>query len=216
MAPRLSTWPRTWPKRLRAILHWLTPLAASVVLYGAAYSVSRWVFDVRIQWERVPYDFALLLGIAYLLFWASRRIWAYLLLSTVLVGVAYIGSAAKITYLDRPIMPEDIYNVSALFRILGAWGWLIVAFPLAAIAGLLGGLADDHGGEVGQTYMRHNVSNLTIQFESQWVATGAAYWFVISDNGLWRWGRYRDTYRREGDGPWLFARRRVRADPQTA
>ena len=136
MAPRLSTWPRTWPKRLRAILHWLTPLAASVVLYGAAYSVSRWVFDVRIQWERVPYDFALLLGIAYLLFWASRRIWAYLLLLTVLVGVAYIGSAAKITYLDRPIMPEDIYNVSALFRILGAWGWLIVAFPLAAIAGL--------------------------------------------------------------------------------
>ncbi|MDQ7249195.1 hypothetical protein [Dongia sedimenti] len=136
MAPRLSNWPRTWPKRLRAILHWLTPLAASAALYGAAYSVSRWVFDVQIQWERVPYDFALLLGIAYLLFWASRRIWAYLLLLTVLVGVAYIGSAAKITYLDRPIMPEDIYNVSALFRILGAWGWPIVALPLAAIAGL--------------------------------------------------------------------------------
>jgi hypothetical protein len=84
----------------------------------------------------------------------------------------------------------------------------------AAIAGLLGGLATDHGGEPGQTYMRHNVTNLTIQFESQWVAAGAAYWFVISDNGLWRWGRYRDTYRREGTGPWLFARRRVRADPQ--
>lgn len=85
-----------------------------------------------------------------------------------------------------------------------------------AIAGLLGGLAEDHGGEAGQTYMRHNVSNLTIQFESPSVATGAAYWFVISDHGLWRWGRYRDTYRREGVGPWLFARRRVRADPQKA
>ncbi len=124
------------PKWLRATMRWLTPLVASTVLYTLAYTVSLWVFDVQIQWERVPYDFGLLLAIAYLLFWASRRIWAYLLLLTVLVGVAYIGSAAKITYLDRPIMPEDIYNVSALFRILGAWGWPIVALPLAAIAGL--------------------------------------------------------------------------------
>ncbi|HEY6623803.1 MAG TPA: nuclear transport factor 2 family protein [Acidimicrobiales bacterium] len=83
-----------------------------------------------------------------------------------------------------------------------------------AIGALLGGLAEDHGGETGQTYMRHNVSNLTIEFESPTVATGAAYWFVISDNGLWRWGRYRDTYRRDGDGTWRFARRKVRADPQ--
>jgi hypothetical protein len=117
-------------------MRWLTPLVATLVLYAAAYAASRWGFDVTIQWERVPYDFALLLAIAYLLFWASRRIWAYLLLLTVLVGVTYIGSAAKIIYLDRPIMPEDIYNVSALFRILGAWGWLVVALPLGAIAGL--------------------------------------------------------------------------------
>ncbi len=117
-------------------MRWLTPLVASAVLYALAYGVSRLVFEVQIQWERVPYDFALLAAIAYLLFWASRRIWAYLLLLTVLVGVIYIGSAAKIIYLDRPIMPEDIYNVSALFRILGVWGWLIVALPLAALAGL--------------------------------------------------------------------------------
>jgi hypothetical protein len=128
--------PSTWPKWLRTTLRWLTPLGASLVLYAAAYSVSRWGFDVQIVWERMPYDFALVVGIAYLLFWASRRIWAYLLLLTVLIGVAYIGSAAKITYLDRPIMPEDIYNVSALFRILGAWGWLVVALPLGAIAAL--------------------------------------------------------------------------------
>jgi hypothetical protein len=117
-------------------MRWLTPLAASTVLYAAAYAVSRWIFDVQIQWERVPYDFGLLAAIAYLLFWASRRIWAYLLLLTVLVGVAYIGSAAKIAYLGRPVMPEDVYNITALFRILGAWGWLVVALPLGAIAGL--------------------------------------------------------------------------------
>jgi hypothetical protein len=131
-----STLSEIEPKWLRVTMRWLTPLLASAVLYVLAYGVSRWVFEVKIQWERVPYDFALLTAIAYLLFWASRRIWAYLLLLTVLVGVIYIGSAAKITYLDRPIMPEDIYNVSALFRILGAWGWPVVALPLAAIAGL--------------------------------------------------------------------------------
>jgi hypothetical protein len=124
------------PKWLRTTMRWLTPFVAAVALYAFAYATCRWGFDVKIEWERVPYDFGLLLAIAYLLFWASRRIWAYLLLLTVLVGTAYIGSAAKITYLDRPIMPEDIYNVSALFHILGAWGWLVVALPLGAIAGL--------------------------------------------------------------------------------
>src|SRR5215470_6075437 len=118
------------PKWLRVTMRWLTPLVASTILYAAAYSVSRWAFAVKIEWERVPYDFALLAAIAYLLFWAARRIWAYLLLLTVLVAVAYIGSAAKIVYLGRPIMPDDVYNVAALFRILGPWGWPIVALPL--------------------------------------------------------------------------------------
>jgi hypothetical protein len=117
-------------------LHWLVPLGASTVLYAAAYAACRWGFDVTITAERIPYDFALMVAISYLLFAASRRIWAYLVLLTVLVGVAYIGSAAKITYLGRPIMPDDVYNVSALFRILGPWGWPIVALPLGAIVGL--------------------------------------------------------------------------------
>jgi hypothetical protein len=33
-------------------------------------------------------------------------------------------------------MPDDVYSVSALFRILGIWGWFVVALPLAAIVGL--------------------------------------------------------------------------------
>ncbi|HWF22669.1 MAG TPA: nuclear transport factor 2 family protein [Acidimicrobiales bacterium] len=119
----------------------------------------------------------------------------------------HLGDGGKIDQLVALFEPDAIFEADTAPEPLQG---------RAAIAGLLGGLADDHGGEVGQTYMRHNVSNLTIEFESPWVATGAAYWFVISDNGLWRWGRYRDTYRREGDGPWLFARRRVRADPQKA
>jgi len=136
MRLRPFRWTTLGPKWLRTTLRWLMPLGASIVLYAAAYSVCRWAFDVKIVWSRMPYDFALVVAIAYLLFAASRRIWAYLLLLTVLVGVAYIGSAAKITYLGRPIMPDDVYNVSALFRILGAWGWLVVALPIGTIFGL--------------------------------------------------------------------------------
>jgi hypothetical protein len=105
----------------------------------------------------------------------------------------------------------DLFDVDAVFETDSA------SEPLhgrAAIGEFLGGLATDHGDEPGQTYMRHHVTNLTIEFESDTVAAGAAYWLVLSDNGLWRWGRYRDSYRRTEGGPWRFARRRVRADPQ--
>ena len=128
--------PSTWPHWLLRTLHWAVPFGASTILYVLAYATSRWLFNVIITTERIPYDFALMVAISYLLFAASRRIWAYLILLTVLVAVAYIGSAAKITYLGRPIMPDDVYNVSALFRILGPWGWPIVALPLGTIVGL--------------------------------------------------------------------------------
>ena len=82
----------------------------------------------------------------------------------------------------------------------------------AAIKAWISGLGRDHGGEPGQTYMRHHVSNLTIDVEGPEAATGAAYWLVTTDNGLWKWGRYRDVYKRAGDGPWRFARRRIRGD----
>ncbi|HEY4161815.1 MAG TPA: hypothetical protein VGM59_02050 [Dongiaceae bacterium] len=118
------------------MFRWLVPLAASSILYITAYCVCLYGFDVKLVSSRVPYDFALLVAIAYLLFAASRRVWAYLILLTFLVAVTYIGSAAKISYLGRPIMPDDIYSVSALFRILGIWGWFVVALPLGAIVGL--------------------------------------------------------------------------------
>jgi hypothetical protein len=135
-AARLKARVAGWPDWLKKTLHWLVPLAASAVLYATAYYVCRYGFDVRLVRSRIPYDFTLLVAIAYLLFAASRRVWAYLILLSFLVGVAYVGSAAKIAYLGRPIMPDDIYSVSALFRILGIWGWFVVVLPLGAIVGL--------------------------------------------------------------------------------
>jgi ketosteroid isomerase-like protein len=83
-----------------------------------------------------------------------------------------------------------------------------------AIAGALGGLSDQHESDPGVSYVRHHVTNLTIEVESPERATGAAYWLVVAGTGLRSWGRYRDVYRRQDGGPWRFAHRRARADAQ--
>jgi len=113
------------------------------------------------------------------------------------------GDGGRIDLLVELFEPDAVFEADSAPEVL---------VGREAIGGFLGGLATTHGDEPGQTYMRHHVTNLTIEFQSETEASGAAYWSVISDNGLWRWGRYRDAYRRQADGPWRFARRRVRAD----
>lgn len=115
---------------------WLVPFGATAVLYGLAYAVCRFALAAPLVPERIPYDFALLTGFGYLLFAVSRRLWAYVALLALLIGALYVGSAVKIAYLGRPIMPDDVYSIAALFRILGIWGWPVVAAPLVLICGL--------------------------------------------------------------------------------
>ncbi|MET1026411.1 MAG: sulfatase-like hydrolase/transferase, partial [Dongiaceae bacterium] len=122
---------------LRANRHrWLIPVISTSLLYALGYAIPALFFGIFIKPDRVPFDFALQLGLALLVFTVSRRIWAFLLLQTLLVGVLYIGSAIKTVMLGRPIMPEDMHNLSALLRILGPIGWMLVGLPLALIAGL--------------------------------------------------------------------------------
>lgn len=116
---------------------WLLPLVATTVFYGLAYLICRLAFDVSLVPSRIPYDFGLLVTLAYLLFAIARRGWAYVTLLCLLIGTLYVGSAAKIAYLGRPILPDDIYSISALVRILGPLGWLAVVLPLCLIAALL-------------------------------------------------------------------------------
>jgi ketosteroid isomerase-like protein len=82
------------------------------------------------------------------------------------------------------------------------------------IRGFFGGIVD---GTVprpapDRTFMRHHISNVTIEMQGPDGASGAAYWLVISDDGLESSGRYRDTYMRDGDGNWKFATRMIRRD----
>ena len=115
---------------------WLIPVISTSVLYALGYAIPALFFGIFIKPDRVPFDFALQLVLALLVFTVSRRVWAFLLLQTLLVGVLYIGSAIKTVMLGRPIMPEDMHNLSALLRILGPVGWMLVGLPLALIAGL--------------------------------------------------------------------------------
>jgi uncharacterized protein (TIGR02246 family) len=63
----------------------------------------------------------------------------------------------------------------------------------------------------GAALIRHHVSNLRIVVSGADAATGAAYFFVITERGPDHWGRYRDRYVCV-DGQWRFAHRRVRLD----
>jgi phosphoglycerol transferase MdoB-like AlkP superfamily enzyme len=115
---------------------WLVPFVSTTILYLLGYGIPALLFGIYIKPERIPADFGLQLVLALLVFAVSRRIWAFLLLQTLLIGVLYVGSASKTAILGRPIMPEDMHNLSALIHILGTKGWLLVGLPLATIVGL--------------------------------------------------------------------------------
>ena len=84
------------------------------------------------------------------------------------------------------------------------------------IAGFFSGIADGTAPGPKRTFIRHYISNVTITLDGPDEASGASYWTVIADAGLESSGRYRDTYRRDPDGAWRFATRKIRRDGPAA
>lgn len=121
----------------QAWMRWRVPALTTAGFYLLAYAVSALAFEVIVEPLRAVLDLAVLILLACLIFEASRRFWAFAAFMALLIGAFFIGSAAKIAMLGRPVMPDDVYSVVALVRIMGAWGWMIVALPLALMAGLL-------------------------------------------------------------------------------
>lgn len=80
-----------------------------------------------------------------------------------------------------------------------------------AMLAFLGETKRDQPASPAARYIRHHVTTLRIEVTSPDDATGAAYFFVVTDRGPDHWGRYRDRYVRVG-GRWRFAERRVRVD----
>ena len=122
-----------WMKGLRRFglsgRRWL-PLLLANLIYAVGLLIAGFAFDVLLTPLAAVRDLAVFNLLALLLFACSRRNWICLLLLMLLTGVFLVGSAAKIALLGRPIMPDDVHNVSALVRILGPMGWVIVALPL--------------------------------------------------------------------------------------
>ncbi|MGZ4977778.1 MAG: LTA synthase family protein [Methylobacter sp.] len=115
----------------------LLPLLSTTLLYLLYYLVSTFKFDVRILTASIPYDYLLQLVVAYVLYALSKRVWIFLLIHALLMGLLYVGNAVKISFFGGPIMPDDVFALQSLLLILDGWRFFAAAIPLAAITSLL-------------------------------------------------------------------------------
>ena len=115
----------------------LLPIFSTAVFYLLYYLISTLKFDVRIDASAIFYDFLMQLGIGYMLFALSKRVWIFLVIQALLMGIFYIGNAVKMSFFGGPIIPDDVFALRALLLILEGWRFFAVAIPLAAIASLL-------------------------------------------------------------------------------
>lgn len=116
---------------------WAIPVVSTLLLYLIADLFAQQLFQIRIVRSRMLWDGGLLLAISWLLFLASRRIWIFLLIQTLLIAALWIGNPVKIALLGRPMMPDDIDSFPALIEVLGPLGWVALCLPLAILGGLI-------------------------------------------------------------------------------
>jgi phosphoglycerol transferase MdoB-like AlkP superfamily enzyme len=129
------------PHPLRAFLvrhgRVFLPIASTAFFYALYYAVCALRFDIAIAPGIIRYDFTLNLILGYALIALSKRVWVFLLLQGLLMGLMYVGNAIKISFFGGPILPDDLYALRALLLILEGWKFYLAALPLAAIASLL-------------------------------------------------------------------------------
>jgi len=108
-----------------------------MMLYAVYYIISTVKFDVQILPVAITYDFLLQLLASYMLFALSKRVWIFLIIQTLVMGILYVGNAVKISFFGGPIMPDDVFALRSLLLILEGWRFFAAAIPLAAIASLV-------------------------------------------------------------------------------
>ena len=94
-------------------------------------------FGISIFPHAVYMDFALVLAASYLLFFLSRRNWAFIILQWLFIAVLYLGNAAKLSFFGGPMVPDDVYALRSLVLILDGWQRFLVVGSLASLAGFL-------------------------------------------------------------------------------
>ena len=115
----------------------LLPIFSTTLFYLLYYLISTFKFDVQIDASAIFYDFLLQLAVGFILFALSKRVWIFLVIQALVMGVLYVGNAVKISFFGGPIMPDDVYALRSLLLILEGWRFFAAAIPLAAIASLL-------------------------------------------------------------------------------
>ena len=122
---------------VKTVLPKFLPVISTALFYAIFYLISGLHFDVHIKPSAVLFDYLLQLLIAYILFALSRRLWVFVVLQGLMMGVLYVGNAVKISFFGGPIMPDDVYALRSLLLVLEGWHFIAAALPLAAIAALL-------------------------------------------------------------------------------
>ena len=115
----------------------LLPIFSTALFYFLYYLISTFKFDVQIAASAIFYDFLLQLGVGYILFALSKRVWIFLVIQALVMGILYVGNAVKISFFGGPIMPDDVFALRSLLLILEGWRFFAAAIPLAAIASLV-------------------------------------------------------------------------------
>lgn len=113
------------------------PVFSTTLFYVLYYLISMIKFDVQILPVAIPFDFSLQLLASYILFALSKRVWIFLIIQALVMGILYVGNAIKISFFGGPIMPDDIFALRSLLLILEGWRFFAAAIPLAAIASLV-------------------------------------------------------------------------------
>jgi hypothetical protein len=123
-----------------------------------------------------------------------------------IAAYTHLGDGGRISEMT------DLFTESA---VLDAGGSLREGHE--AISAFYGGIADGSSPGPTRSFIRHYISNISIELTSASTASGKSYWVVISDEGLESSGRYWDSYVRDGTEsgnpvPWRFATRKIRHD----
>jgi phosphoglycerol transferase MdoB-like AlkP superfamily enzyme len=115
----------------------LLPIFSTALFYLLYYLITIFKFDVQIDLSAIFYDYLMQLGIGYILFAISKRVWIFLIIQALVMGILYIGNAVKMSFFGGPIIPDDVFALRSLLLILEGWRFFAAAIPLAAIASLL-------------------------------------------------------------------------------
>ena len=116
---------------------WLAALLLIVLLWAAARMAALWIFDVSLAPGRWWLDLAGAAGLGLLLFALSRRLVWFAVTFGLLLGLLYLGNAAKIAFLGAPLLPDDIYALPALIEVLPDAARYLVLVPPLLLVGLL-------------------------------------------------------------------------------